>query len=576
MTGIELRETRHAVSPGESRVDPVTVEIIGNTLTAIAKRITVRMIRAAESLTVKESEDCSAALFDGRGRLIAESPSVPIHLNCVGICLKTVLEHYLPLESWRPEDVVLTNDPYAGGESLGSAHTSDFTAFQPVFWKAQLVAFAGQMVHHLDIGSAGMGGQGWNENIYQEGFRLLPVKIVEGGKIDKKVMGFIINNTRLPEMIENDITAQVTSLKGAEPEIQALFDKYSFEDVKASFDALIDNSEVRTREEIAKIPEGTYSNEIPIIDDGTRGGPFWLRVAVRKSGTELTFDFTGTDQQIAGPINAPLATVWATILYAIRCITDPTIPSTEGCLRPLHVVAPPGSLVNARKPAAVWQRMIVCQSIIDLIMGALAKAAPSRVIADSAGCQYNYVTSGITHAGTQLFFGKNEPGGIGATANADGLSAMSCHLNNCPIQPMEAVEVEHPVLFLTREFRPDSGGPGRWRGGLGEILRYKTRVAGLKLHFSSQKYKYLTMGYAGGGSGAPVRWIINEGTPKEVVFDHANGEYLLDEGDTVTHYTPGGGGFGDPKEREKWRLEADISAGLLSPEAAARGYGLKT
>ena len=374
-------------------VDPITVEIVGNGLIGIAKGITARMIRAAESLTLKEVEDCSAALFDARGRLIAESPSVPIHLSAIGTCLKMLLEKYFPAEVWRPGDVVITNDPYAGGGSLGTAHTNDFTAVQPVFVGGQLVAFAGLMVHHLDIGSRDMGGQGWNENIYQEGIRIPPTKIVEAGAINQPVVEIILNNSRVASMLRNDLTAQLTCINSAADEIGTLFKRYGESEMLAAFDALIDSGERRTRAEIAKIPDGTYSNELPVIDEDRPGGPFRIRVKIIKSGTEIKFDFTGTERQVVVPINAPLAAVWSAILYALRCITDPSIPSTEGCMLPLTVIAPPGTMVNA--PAGVvWQRMILCQTIVDLLMGTLA-GVPDRVIADPPAVNITSFTSSM-------------------------------------------------------------------------------------------------------------------------------------------------------------------------------------
>jgi N-methylhydantoinase B len=557
-------------------VDPVTVEIIGNGLKSIANRITARMIRAAQALVIKEGEDCSSAIFDRNGQLLAESDTVPILRNAIGTCMQTILEKYYPLEFWKPGDVVLTNDPYAGGESFATAHTNDFSVIQPIFWEGRLVAFAGLMVHHLDVGSANMAGQGWNDSIYQEGLRIPPLKIAEDGKLDQKLLAVILNNTRLPEMMENDFTAQVACLGLAVPEVEDLFRKYGLQRTESSLAALIDNSEARTRAEIAKIPDGVYSNEISVMDDGTHGGPYWIRLKITKKGSDLTFDFTGTDKQVPGPINSPLACVWGTVLFAVRCLVDPSIPSTQGGIRPLTIIAPPGTLVNARLPAAVWQRMIVCQPLIDLIMGALSDSAPDRAMADSSGVQYNYITSRSSASSGHLFFGKNEPGGNGATQNADGANVVACHLNNCPLPGAETFEVEYPVLYLSREMRPDSGGAGQYRGGLGEILRYKVLAPELQLRFSTQKFKIAAQGRAGGQPGAPVRWVINEGTEREVVLDRSNGTWDLMKDDTITLYTPGGGGFGPVESRETKRIQADILAGLVTKDAAKRDYGYQS
>ena len=557
-------------------IDPVTLEIVRNALTSVAERITTRMIRSANSFIVKEMEDCSAALFDGDGRLLAESANIPVHLSCVGICLRTVLDHYISAQDWRPGDVVLTNDPYAGEGSMATAHTNDLVVFHPVFWDGRLVAFSGLMVHHLDIGAMWMGTRGWGVEIYQEGFRVPPLKLVEEGLLDQKVLAFMLNNTRAPETLENDLISQLSSVQAAGDDLGELFRRYGADVLAGCFDALIDYSERRTRAAIEAIPDGVYSHSEPLLDDGAKGGPYWLRLAITKKGGDITFEFTGTDGQIEGPINAPLATTWAAIYYVMRCITDPSIPSNEGCKRPIHAVAPPGTLVNARKPAAVYQRMIVCHSLVDLAMGALGGAVPDRVMADSCGCGYNYTILTDLVQKRQVMFGEVAPGGIGATTGADGINVMSCHVTNCPVPPVEATEIEAPVLYLKRALREDTGGAGRWRGGVGQVLAYKVLGEAPKLYHTSQKSHSLPQGMGGGQAGDGGRWVINEGAADERVLEFATGDlepYAV--GDTVTHHTPAGGGYGPPHEREPWRVQADVRAGLVSLATAETVYGVR-
>ncbi|MDA0675848.1 MAG: hydantoinase B/oxoprolinase family protein [Proteobacteria bacterium] len=556
--------------------DPVTIEIVHNGLTGVAEQITQRMIRSANSFIVKEMEDCSAALFDARGRLLAESATIPIHLNCVGICLRTVLDRYFPTQTWREGDIVITNDVYLAGTSMASAHTNDFIAFYPVFWQGDLVAFSGLMVHHLDIGAMNMATRGWGTEIYQEGFRVPPVKIAEEGVLDRKLLAVLLNNTRVPQVLENDLTSQLASVRAAGDDLGALFRKYGRETLDACFDALIAFSERRTREEIARIPDGTYSHVEPILDDGSKGGPYWLRLTIEKKGDEIAFDFTGTDAQVMGPVNCPLAATWAAVFYVLRCVTDPSIPSTEGCKRPVRVIAPEGTLVNAKAPAAVYQRMVVCHSIVDLVMGALASAVPERTMADSCGCAYNYTIGRDRETGRHVTWGEVAPGGIGATGRADGAEVMSCHVTNCPLPPIEALEIESPVMYLRREYREDTGGPGQWRGGVGQVLSYQVKAAQPALHHTSQKSVSLPQGMAGGQPGDGGRWVINEGRPDERVLDVAIGDVEpLNPGDTVTHYSASGGGFGDPRTRNPEKVLADVRAGLVTPESAERIYGVR-
>ncbi|UUZ77025.1 hydantoinase B/oxoprolinase family protein [Polaromonas sp. P1(28)-13] len=568
-------QTEHPVRTAATRVDPVTLEIVRNGLKAVAQRVTRRMIRSANSFIVKEMEDCSASILDERGQLLAEEAGPPIQLNTVGICLKTILEHYIPAAHWFPGDVVITNDPYAGDGSLGATHTNDYLAFFPCFCDGQLVAFTGLMVHHMDIGGMNMANRGWGTEIYQEGLRIPPLRIVKAGHLDADMLAVILRNTRTPEMLENDLLAQISSVQVAADDVVELFRKYGTATMKDSFAALIEYSEQRTREEIAGIPDGTYCHEEPLLDDGAQGGPFHLRLKVVKSGSDISFDFTGTDQQIGGPINSPLATTLAAVYYAMRCLTGSTIPSTEGCKRPIIVIAPPGTLVNARSPAAVYQRMIVCHTIVDLVMGALAQAMPERVMADSCGCLYNFTYADDVATGKRSMFGEVVPGGIGATAQADGMEVMACHVTNCHIPPTEAIEMESPVLYLRREMRCDSGGAGQFRGGVGQVLTYQVLGTDARLHHTSQKSVSLPQGVFGGAPGDGGGWVINEGLASERVLPYAIGDIeAIAVGDTVTHYTPGGGGYGPVGDRDPAAVRRDVLNEFISPGAAQSVYGV--
>lgn len=555
-------------------VNPITLEIVRNALTMIAEQIAERMIRSGTSYIIKEMEDCSAALFDGKGRLLSESASIPIHLNCIGITLRTVLDHYFPLDTWKPGDVVITNDPYAGGESLSSHHTNDIIAFHPVFHDEKLVGFTALNVHHMDIGAMWMGTRGWGVEIWQEGLRIPPLKLIREGKRDESLMALILNNSRVPRILENDLMGEAAGIQTGAEEFRKLFATYGTDTVLAAFDELIRQSETRTRAEIRAIRDGVYSHEETILDDGAKGGPYKLKLTMTVAGDEVTFDFTGTDPQVEGPINAPLSATMAATYYVMKCITDPGIANTEGCKAPVTIIAPKGTLVNAQLPAACFQRMIVCHSIVDLVMGAIAQAAPERAMADSCGCLYNSTVAPNLDTGEIGVASEVVPGGIGATAFGDGIDVMSCHVTNCPIPPIEATEIEAPVLYLRREFAENTGGAGRWRGGMGQVLEY--RVLGEKplFHHTSQKSVITPQGMMGGLPADGGGWVINRGTPQERKLEYAIGDVeFLKQGDTVTHISPGGGGYGDPAKREPARIRADIEAGLISPEAASKDYG---
>ncbi|MBV7483171.1 hydantoinase B/oxoprolinase family protein [Bordetella sp. BOR01] len=573
MSNDSSRPTRAAP---DIKADPVTAEILRNSLRSIAQFITRRMIRSANSFIVKEMEDCSAAILDSRGRLLAEESGPPIQLNTVGICLKTILQDYLPLNQWNPGDVVITNDPYLGGGSLGATHTNDYIAFSPIFFGDSVIAFSGLMVHHMDVGGMNMATRGWGKEIFQEGLRIPPLKVVQGGRFDESMVQIILNNTRTREVLENDLRAQISSVSIAQGDVKALIERYGLEQTLVCFDELIRQSEQMTREQIRTIPDGCYRHEEPVLDDGAHGGPYYLRLEITKSGGDLHFDFTGTDPQIKGPINSPLSTTLAAVYYAARCITGSSIPSTEGCKEPIRVTAPSGTLVNAAFPAPVYQRMVVCHSIVDLVFGAFSQAIPEKVMADSCGCMYNFANALLPGSVQRVTFGEVVPGGLGATARADGANVAACHVTNCHIPPIESMEMETPVLYLARELRVDSAGDGQFRGGVGQRLVYQVLGEDPTLNHTAQKSVSLPQGIAGGLPGDGGRWVINEGLPGERTLPQAIGDVVaLHTGDTVTHYTPGGGGYGAPELRSPQAVRRDVEQGLLSPEKARRVYGMQ-
>jgi len=556
-------------------VDPITLEIVRNGLTSIAEQMTSRLIHSAYSYIVREMEDCSAGIFDRRGQLVAESANVPIHLACLAPCLRTVLGHYFSLDDLEPGDILATNDPYLAGGSMACHHTGDIITYMPIFYDGEVVAFAALMVHHLDVGAMYMATRGWGIDIWQEGLRIPPLKLYRRGEPSGDVFKLILNNTRVPEVIENDLRAQSAACQMASGDLVAIMDKYGREVTLRCFEELMDYSEKRTRAEIGKIPAGTYQHTEYLCDDGGKGGPYKLTVRVDVKGSDILFDFTGTDPQIAGPINAPLSATHSAVYYVMRALTDPTIPSSEGCSRPINIIAPPGTLVNCQLPAACYQRMATCHSIVDLIMGALADAIPERIMADSCGCQYDYCNAIHPETGQRVMWGEVVGGGMGATSTRDGISAMSCHVTNCPAPSIEALEVVSPALYLRRELWEESGGAGKYRGGLGQVLAYKILGTDPQFHHTSQKALREPQGFFGGKTGKGGRWIVNEGQDGERILPYAIGDVeFLKPGDTATFYGTGGGGYGNPFERDPEKVRLDVIQGLVSVNSAEKEYGV--
>ena len=564
------------------KVSPITLEVMRHAFASVAEQMTATVTHTGYSPILKEGKDCSSALFDQRGRLIAEGANVPIHLNCLTPVLETVLAHYFPADSLAPGDVILTNDPYAGGGSRGSHHTNDLISIQPIFWNDGLLGFAIMMVHHSDVGGMYYGNGGWNQEIWQEGLRLQPVKLYKAGRLDEQLLTLILNNSRRPYNMRGDLLAQVSACTTGVRDMGRLAEKYGVELLAACAEELMDYSERRTRAELAMIPDGRYEHEEFVLEDGTAGGPYRLKVAIEVQGSDLLVDYTGTDPQIKGPINAPWSATYSATLYTLRCLTDPTIPSNDGCQRPITIRAPEGSLVNCQLPAACYQRMVVCHSLVDLIMGALAPAVPERVMADSCGCIYNNAT-GVnleSHArGGDVEHRRGwsdccSHGGLGARFRKDGISAMACHITNVANAPVEVTEIGAPVLILERSLRPDSGGPGQYRGGLGGIYTWKSLAHDVRSSWTSQKTAIPPQGVFGGRPGQVGRWIVRPASGEEYELEHAIGTTELGYGDSVACLMAGGGGYGDPFLRDPEAVRRDVMYGLVSIQSARDDYGV--
>ena len=560
----------------------ILLEVVNNALRSVAEQMTVTMVRSSYSTIVKEMMDCSSAIFDDQGRMLSEGANVPIHLNCLGPCLNTVITKFFPGDQMHPGDIILTNHPYAGGESLGSHHTKDFIMIAPVFYKEEkLIGYSVTMLHHKDV--AGMWtGDSWTVEVYQEGFLMEPIKLYDRGVRNEALWHVILNNTRTPRDMKGDLMAQISACNIGVKDFCRIVDKYGLDTIHEVTEDLLDYSERLTRAEISRIKDGEYTHEEKLLDDGYAGGPYTLKLTVRVKGDNIEFDYTGTDKQVKGPINSPLSATISATYYAMRCITDSAIPSNQGCHRPIRVVAPEGTLVNCQMPIGCFERMVTDHILVDLIMGAMAQAVPDKVMADSCGCNYDFCNGTnlethprggeVTH---RQYWGEVVPGGLGARATKDGLSVMACHVTNCPIPPLEAQEIEAPMLFIERGIMSDSEGAGKYRGGFAQRRKWKfVGYDGLSSHVS-QKSKIPPQGVFGGKPGGCSKWIVNEGRPDEYTFEYAMGDPIpFHYGDTLTCITASGGGYGDPFERDPEMVCSDVTMGLVSIDRAREVYGV--
>lgn len=563
-------------------LDVITVEVIRSALESLAEQMTDTMERTSYSLLLKEGKDCSSSIFDVSGRLIAEGANIPVHLNALGPCLRAMLQEHIPASEMKPGDIILTNDPYVGG-SLGAHHTSDFIVYHPIFHGSTLVGFSTIFAHLA--GSGGNDPEGWHTTILEEGLRIPPIKLFNEGVLDEQLFKLILANTNAPYEQRGDILGQVAGAKVGASGYLALIEKYGLHVISGAVDSQIEYAERRTRKYIQQITDGRYHAETELLEDGSMCGPVKLALTVIVDDDEITFDFTGTDASVAGPINCPMSATISASLFGLLALLPTDVPKNEGAANPVHIVAPEGSLVNPRFPAAVYQRMAVTHQIVDLIFEALAPAVPESVVANSCGMIYCSASAinrdshpdGGDVSGRRAWGNGAGPsvGGLGARATKDGLNGMPGWITNVASTSIESSEVEGPVLYLRKELRSGSAGPGLHRGGLGVVLSWKALGHDVKFSHTSQRSVNPPQGLFGGGEGAGSRWVINEGAESEHVVANQAGPTLdLEFGDTVTFYAPGGGGYGDPWQRDPVLVARDRRRGYIDAPAARSQYGV--
>ena len=549
------------------RVDPITLEVLRNALAGVAEEMNANLVRTGYSPNIKERRDCSAALFDPRGRMIAQAESIPVHLGAMPFSVAAALEHF---EELKPGDTVILNDPFAGG-----AHLPDITFITPIFHRARLVGIAANRAHHADIGGKAPGSlAGDATEIYQEGLRIPPLLLWRAGELDEAVLKLILANTRTPEERLGDLRAQRAANETGLRRFLELVERYGMELLRAAIEELLDYSERRMRAELAAIPDGRYEYEDYLDDDGLGEGPIRLHVQVEVRGDEIMIDFSGSAPQVEGPVNAVYAVTASAVYYTIRALTDPDIPPNEGCYRPIVIVAPEGTVVNASPPAAVvGGNLETSQRIVDVLLGALAQALPERAIGACQGTMNNLSLGGIDpRTGRAYAFYETIGGGLGARADKDGIDGVHSHMTNTLNTPIEALEIAYPLRVERYELRRDSGGAGRRRGGLG--IRREIRVLGHRARLSllADRRRTRPYGVRGGLPGEPGADALIIGGEERPL--PGKGTVVVEPGTVVRVETPGGGGYGDPQERERELVLKDYREGRISAEHARRYYGL--
>lgn len=549
-------------------LDPIELEILQNALTAAAAEMDVTMWRTSRSTIVREMLDYSTAIFDAEGFNVAQSARIPQHLNSMGFCLRTVVERFIPLEQWEDGDIIITNDPYCGGQ-----HLPDIAAFRPVFHEGRRVAIVGTLCHHLDVGGMSPGSYSANATeVYQEGLRIPPLKLFKRGVRVEEVWALIGQNVRQPATVLGDLQSQIASLEVGAASIAKLAAKYGADVLTTACRQLLDSSEASMRDVIARMPDGTYEFEDFLDDDGINADrPVRIHAVVTIKGDELTVDLSGSSPEVPGPINATLGSSSSAIHFAVIACADRPIMPNAGCYRPVKIIAPEGLIVNARHPAPVAHRIAPCHVLLNVLFGALAQAVPDRIPTAYYGVSYVCSFQTVAADNSRRVLVEIEVGGCGGHPAGDGASAYSFGMHNNASIPMEMIESEMPLSFTRYGLLPDTGGAGKHRGGLGLVREW--RVDAERATFTAQmdRFRYRPYGLQGGKPGAAGRLtLIRDG--KEIPLHSKVGNMPLQKGDIIRLETSGGGGYGDPKQRSREAVHRDVEQGYVSLESARSEY----
>jgi N-methylhydantoinase B len=524
--------------------DPITTEVLRNAFIAIAEDMNAALIRSAYSPIIYHIRDTAVALIDASRQVLAHSPGVPFFLGTLEDCIR-LSEELLGDDIWQPGDVWMLNDAYLTG-----GHLNDLTVYSPIFFADELVGFTASRAHHLDVGGKEPGGPATDStDVYQEGLRLGPVKLVEGGRRRREIFDILRLNTRLPHQMTGDISAQIVASQVGERRFRSLLERYGRAAVETARDDIFRQTEALDRAAIAAIPDGEYHAEGSIDSDGVSGAAHTVRVRVTIAGEGMLVDLTETDDQAPGPVNG-------------------------GAFRPLEVRVRPGSLLAAVEPAPTGYFYSALGLLVDLIPKALAPAVPELCAAAHYGDSSTVGLSGTDPRSGQPFVEHLlHVGGWGAWQGSDGEDAM-CPASITQVKDMsiEVLETKCPLRVSRYAIRPDSAGEGRWRGGHGTIREYVVDADDMAITVWFERAQTPGWGLFDGHDGVPPQVVLNPGSPDERRFLKVTA-LALARGDVLLAMTGGGGGYGDPADRDPADVRRDVADGLLSPGRAREVYG---
>lgn len=525
------------MSPRRPDVDAIELEIFKNVFISIAEEMGAVLGRTALSPNIKERKDYSCAVFNRKGETLAQGSHIPVHLGAMPLSVRAALEAV----SFEDGDLVLLNDPYRGG-----THLPDITAIAPVFFDGRLRFLAANRAHHSDVGGMSPGSMPLATEIFQEGLILPPLKLIRRGRIDDDILRLILANVRTPEERRGDLLAQIAACEKGKSRIRETAAKFGLAKVDRYSSLIQSYTEAFLRATLRAIPDGDYAFADDLDDDGISSDPVRIAVEIRIRGCEAVVDFSRSAPQVKGGVNANFAVTASAVLYVFRTLIEEDIPFNTGLMRPLRIVAPPGLVVSAQFPAATAAGNVeTSQRIVDVLLGALAKALPGRIPAASSGTMNNIAIGGFDPVKRRPFaYYETIGGGMGAGPASDGLSGVHTHMTNSLNTPLEALENYLPLRIRRYALRAGSGGKGRFRGGDGIVREYEFGVPA-RVTIMSERRVFAPYGLKGGEPGLSGRNTLISGGKSRVLKSKA--DLQVHAGDILRIETPGGGGYGRPR-----------------------------
>ena len=550
-------------------IDIISLEITWNSLKSIADECYITLMKSAFSTNIKERHDHSTAITNSNGKLIAQAENaLPAHLASMGGLIQHVLDEYG--KNIFEGDIFIANDPHVAG----GTHLPDINMAMPIFSKGKLMGFVANIVHHADVGGAAVGSMsgGLNE-IFKEGLRIPLVRLYSKGKIVKDVFRLLLLNMRLSDERKGDLNAQISACRLGVQRVRELISKHDEVYLNRTFEEILKRSKLRMQAAISKIPDGNYSFTDYMDDDGLNTKDIKISVTIKKKGKKILFDFSETDDQVEGNFNLTFNATQSSVCYSLKALLDPDLPNNSGIFDAIDIKIPKGSLLNCLSPASVALRLNTCQRVVDVVLGAFINVLPEKITGAANGANTSAVFAGINPNNEKRYvYLETLGGGMGGRYSKDGKDGVQVHLTNTSNLPVEAIEMEYPLRVEEYSFVENSGGAGKYRGGLG--IRRIIRPISHKCEFTGvgERFKHSPWGVFGGKSGKPGKFYLEHKNGKITKLPSKSSSIYTNENHAIIMETPGAGGYGNPKKRSKENILKDKVSGKFSNSFIKKYY----